>query len=208
VRSLAALCLSLMLASAATAGPSFDCERAVSDVEKVLCQDDGPATGGGGAWLDRQLARLYAIANERIPAEKRVSFVAAQRKFLRDRDDCFSRPRCRIEDVYRERLKAVARAMNDERAFQVFEGAGQLQIVRYGKTASLSIWTVGGNDHVCQFEQDDLPLGEDGVVRFYDEVMSFRIVVGPVGNTLQVTTEGHEHCGARASMDGTYVPQK
>jgi uncharacterized protein len=213
VRSLAALGLSLMLTSAAIAGPSFDCEKATSDVEKVICQDDGPITGGGSAWLDRQLARLYAIAKERLPPKERSSLVAAQQKFLRDRDACFARPRCRLEGVYRARLTAIARAMGDDRAFQVFGAGGQLQtgqlqIARFGKSAAISIWTVGGNDHVCQFEQDGLPLGDDGAVRFYDEQLTFRIVVAPVEGGLQVTTEGHEHCGARASMDGIYTLQK
>ncbi len=214
MHSLAALCLSVMLTSVAIAGPSFDCEKATSDVEKVICEDDGPITGGGSAWLDRQLARLYAIAKERVPVEKRALLVAAQRKFLQDRDACFSRPRCRMDDVYRKRLKAIARAMNDDQAFQTLRGAGRaaddgrLQIARYGNTASLSIWTVGGNDHVCQFEQDDLSLDADGVVRFYDEQLTFRIAVAPVEGGLQVTTEGHEHCGARASMDGTYTLQE
>jgi uncharacterized protein len=206
VRSLAALYVSLVLTVAATAAPSFDCEKAVSDVEKFICQDDGPITGGGSAWLDSQLARLYAIAKERISTEKKASFVDDQRKFLQDRDTCFARRGCRIEDTYRARLKSVARAMSDDHAFQVFAGAGGLQIARYGKTASLSIWTVGGNNHACQFEKDDLPLGDDGVVRFDDEEMQFHIVVAPVGDALRVTTEGGAgYCGARASMNGTYV---
>lgn len=204
LRAIAFIALTVALASSASADPSFDCEKAESDVEYLLCHDDGPASGGGGAWLDRQLAHLYVIAKKRVP-EKRAWLVASQRRFLKDRDACSKRRGCRFEDTYRKRLKAVARAMNDERAFQVFRGAGQLQIARYGTTASLSISSVGGNDHICQFEQDDLPLGEDGVVRFYDEELAFRIVVAPVGNALQVATEGHAHCGARASMDGLYT---
>lgn len=213
MRTFAALCLSLLLVSAANADPSFDCEKAVSDVEKFICQDDGPIVGGGSAWLDRQLAGLYAIAKERMNSEQRASLAATQRKFLQDRDACFSRPGCRMEDVYRARLKAVAHAMNDEQAFQTLSGAGrssddgQLQIARYGDTASLSIWTVGGNGHVCQFERDDLPVDADGVVRFHDEKLTFRITVAPIAGGLQVTTEGHEYCGARASMDGKYQLQ-
>lgn len=204
MRKLVMLCLSLILASAAYAGPSFDCEMAASDVEKVICHDDGPVTGGGSAWLDRQLARLYMIAKARVRPEERASLVAAQRQFLSDRDACFARRGCRIEDVYRKRLKSVARSMNEDQAFQVFGGAGELQIARYGTTASLSIWTIGGNDHVCQFEQDDLPLDDGGAVRFHDSELAFNIAVVPVGQALQVTTEGYAYCGARASMAGTY----
>ena len=209
IRTLATLALFAFggLVFSARAEPSFDCVKATTKTGKHICSDDGPITGGGHQWLDRQLARLYAMAKQKIPKAQFAALVESQRRFLKERGACdLAGAGCEIVEVYRKRLSEVARFVDVPDAFAIFKREyGELQIARFGATASVSIWTVGGNAHACQFEEDDLPQGGKGVVRFRRGNSQCRLDVIPDGDDLRVEThECFEFCGARASLDGMY----
>lgn len=82
-----ALVLVLVCAAAARAeeGPSFDCAAAESTAETLVC--GGPEL----AQLDRETARLYALAIDgpHMNPERRRELVAAQRGWIKGRDDCW-----------------------------------------------------------------------------------------------------------------------
>jgi uncharacterized protein YjbI with pentapeptide repeats len=61
------------------AAPAFDCARAATEVERLICGDEG----GRLRALDRLVANLYRRAAERDP-----DALAAQRIWLRERDRC------------------------------------------------------------------------------------------------------------------------
>lgn len=90
--------IALLAMAAAASGPSFDCARARTKIEHVICASDELGA------LDREEARLYRLALAG-PAQERGGLVARQRQFLRDRDQCVEEettdtvPQC-VRDAY------------------------------------------------------------------------------------------------------------
>jgi uncharacterized protein len=81
----AVLLLALLAPGVEAAAPSFDCARAESAAEKLVCSD--PTLGA----LDQELARLFALARDDkdLAAEQRSTLVAMQRGWIKGRDDCW-----------------------------------------------------------------------------------------------------------------------
>ncbi len=114
---LAALLVAVPVAAGA-ADPSFDCAKAESSVEKLVCADSQLAA------LDREMARLYGLAHDgpRSTAPARQDLVAFQRGWTKRRDDCWKAEHLRrcVLDRYVERIAdlragyADARAADDE----------------------------------------------------------------------------------------------
>lgn len=64
--------------------PSFDCAKAEKNAEKLVCGDGGLAT------LDREVARLYALAADALNATPGFEqLLDTQRKWIEQRDTCF-----------------------------------------------------------------------------------------------------------------------
>ena len=80
----------------AMAPPSFDCAKAESAAEKLVCGDAELAA------LDRQLATRYAERKDVDPA--------VQRGWAKGRDDCWKQPDLRlcVQEAYRTRLVELA----------------------------------------------------------------------------------------------------
>lgn len=79
-------------------GPSYDCIRASSETEHLVCND--PELWGP----DRAMAVLYAIHRESAAPEVRTRLRNAQRSWIGWRDGCGSDSVC-VTEVYRQRLK-------------------------------------------------------------------------------------------------------
>jgi len=79
-------------------GPSFDCSKARSRIDRSICADSSLAA------LDRRLAELFAIAQAQTldPGELKKT----QRKWLRGRDDCEAAD-C-IAQSYQQRIETLA----------------------------------------------------------------------------------------------------
>ena len=83
-----ALC-SPFFASAAT--PSFDCTKAKSSVETLICNDEDLAA------LDREVARLFVLARNGLSGTPRLpELIGTQRGWIRARDDCWRQPDARV----------------------------------------------------------------------------------------------------------------
>jgi uncharacterized protein len=83
-----ALC-SPFMASAAT--PSFDCTKAKSSVETLICTDEDLAK------LDREVARLFVLARNGLRGTPRLpELIGTQRGWIRARDDCWRQPDARV----------------------------------------------------------------------------------------------------------------
>ncbi|MCC4597209.1 lysozyme inhibitor LprI family protein [Xanthomonas campestris pv. phormiicola] len=78
-----ALALAWMPTAAAV---SFDCAKASSAVERLLCTD--PRLDAADEWLARRYAALLAV----VPAAQRQGVRSAQQAWLAQRDDCLSQP--------------------------------------------------------------------------------------------------------------------
>ena len=110
-----ALC-SPLLASAAT--PSFDCTKAKSSIETLVCMDEALAK------LDREVARLFVLVRNVLrPTPSRLpELIGTQRGWIRARDDCWRQADARVcvLETYAIRIHelregyAVARAQAPE----------------------------------------------------------------------------------------------
>lgn len=81
-------------------GPSFSCDRAVSEIEKMIC---GAQEYGLHGW-DRQLAQVYADLKARDP-----SIIADQRKWLASRKQC--KDSVCLSRLYGARVETLLRRM-------------------------------------------------------------------------------------------------
>ena len=95
---LGTLALMPLLACAAT--PSFDCTKAHSATEQLVCQDAGLAA------LDNELAALYPKALSQLSAEQQKTEKAMQRGWIKGRNDCWKGQDLRqcVEDNYLLRI--------------------------------------------------------------------------------------------------------
>jgi uncharacterized protein len=73
------------LLPAHAASPSFDCTKAESAAEMLVCQDEELAK------LDREIARLFTLANNgsRIAPNRRAELIGSQRGWIKWRDSCW-----------------------------------------------------------------------------------------------------------------------
>ncbi|TMJ18456.1 MAG: hypothetical protein E6G92_00980 [Alphaproteobacteria bacterium] len=71
----------IALLQLAAAGPSFDCARARTDIERSICAHAELAA------LDREEARIYGIARV-VPRADRAALLKRQRDFLEERNTC------------------------------------------------------------------------------------------------------------------------
>ena len=83
----------IALLQLAATGPSFDCARAHTDIERTIC-----ANAELGA-LDREEARIFGIARV-VPQADRAVLLKRQRDFLRDRNSCPDAAAECIRDAY------------------------------------------------------------------------------------------------------------
>ncbi len=81
-------------------GPGFDCAKATSEVEKLLCRDAALAA------LDRELAAQYQKVLAATRGEERERLTAVERGWVKGRDECWKDDQARrcIEEAYRTRL--------------------------------------------------------------------------------------------------------
>jgi len=77
----AALCI--QAAAAWSANPSFNCAKASSSVEKLICNDAELAD------LDRSLSSLYSRVMENSSAADQKRLKTEQRGWVKGRDDCW-----------------------------------------------------------------------------------------------------------------------
>lgn len=102
----------------AAEGPSFDCGKAESGAEKLVCGDARLAE------LDRETARLYRLALDgpEMTADGRKALVATQRGWVKGRDDCWkaAEPGTCVADAYFDRIaelrQGYAGARSDDAA--------------------------------------------------------------------------------------------
>jgi uncharacterized protein len=84
----------------APSGPTFDCTKAASKVETLICGDAALAT------LDRRLADVYARAIAESPAHEAATQKALQGGWIKGRDQCWKSadPKACVRQEYRSRI--------------------------------------------------------------------------------------------------------
>src|SRR5690242_20034424 len=124
---------------AASAAPSYDCNKAQSVSEKEVCRVPELQ------WFDRQLAHLF---ND-VKAKGGAQVVADQRAFLTKREACGTNLEC-LEHVYQERLKMLAKlsdVWDPVGQFKPTQFGGEMWVVRFGFTGAIELVTVGDGGH-------------------------------------------------------------
>lgn len=114
---LSALAVTMAPAAAAEKGPSFDCGKAATDVEKAICDDRDLSR------LDRDLGAYYQAALKMLVAKPQIrkEVADAQLAWIRKRDETCRLPvghtrktvpllPC-LRNTYEERLMALARTV-------------------------------------------------------------------------------------------------
>jgi uncharacterized protein len=88
---------------AQAASPSFNCAKASSSVEELICNDAELAE------LDRSLASLYSAVLKNTPAGEQKMLKAEQRGWIKGRDDCWKSDDMRgcVASEYRYRIDAL-----------------------------------------------------------------------------------------------------
>ncbi len=114
VRALIALPGNQSLAVADYDKPSFACDRALTPVERIICDPD--------QWqlkrLDREMAAAYSAARAKKSGEQGVAFGRAQSRWNASRSACLrstgsiTPPRC-LEALYEARIDAINEALAD-----------------------------------------------------------------------------------------------
>lgn len=94
------LLLPVSLPSLADTPPSFDCSKAHSSAEQLICKDAGLAA------LDNELAALYPKALANFSPEQAKTEKATQRGWIKGRNECWKDqdPRQCIESSYQMRI--------------------------------------------------------------------------------------------------------
>ena len=95
--------VSLAIAPAASAAPSFSCGGNLAPTEAVICSDNSLAT------LDRELAAAYARMYASFPASERGTLTAVQKGWLAQRNACRTDKTC-IRNAYQARLRQLGGA--------------------------------------------------------------------------------------------------
>jgi uncharacterized protein YecT (DUF1311 family) len=126
-RVLTLLCVTLATPLAAQDGPSFDCAKAESGAEKLVCADAELAR------LDRLVADRYGAALETVRGldagaeEAEATLKAMQRGWIKGRDECWKAEdeRACVEDAYlRREGELVAQSMLEEPTGTAFWACG------------------------------------------------------------------------------------
>jgi uncharacterized protein len=186
----------------AGAAPSFDCAKARSETEKLIC--NYPPF----EWSDRQMARLYALALKEVPPSKRAPLIESQRHFLIARDAC--RTVGCVTALYEGRLKALAALVNVHDAYATFArgDTGGIRIARFGYDGAVDLWASADNGYDCEFRQDNLLQTGKGVLRWRQTSgrSECRLDIIPDGDDMRIEVKGcRSYCGPDARMDGTYT---
>jgi uncharacterized protein len=85
-----------------TPNPSFDCARAGTSTEKAICSSDSLAT------YDREIARSFSTARDRLDASAADDLLQGQRAWLRKRNTCGGNRSC-LEATMRKRAAYLQR---------------------------------------------------------------------------------------------------
>lgn len=208
---MALLFLPLFGASPAT-GPSFDCHKAQSFVEKSICSDEALAA------LDLRMSEAFkSVVSQSAPA---TSLRAEQREWIKVRDAC-TEIAC-IKASYESRLGVLeswdpqgvkeldSMVGTHQRASRCAECKPDcMQVKRISATrAQLFVFASGANSHACGAESLELvslfPIrfaNADGAIEV--EVDGGKLILHEV----QSDRIGSAFCGANASLDDLAFPK-
>ncbi len=228
---LAALLAGLLLAAApaaAESGPSFDCAKAASKVERQICDD----------WMlssyDRSLAELYKGLRAELDSKGQETLKAEQRAWLKqERNACETakataetdaegaRAAC-LYTAYEGRLLVLAQQLelvldgsnpgegwSSSYSYDDGFSSGGLTVLRMPTGFAFQILTVSGpSAHICDIAGTDLEEGPDLLLWQDPDAGQCRVTFARVDGGVAVSsTACQDLCGAHGYFDATYKAQ-
>jgi uncharacterized protein len=100
------------LSPASAAAPSFDCAKAQTSIEQLVCADEDLAK------IDREVARLFVLARNELRESPRLAeLIGTQRGWIRARDDCWRQSDARVcvLESYANRIQELREGYADTR---------------------------------------------------------------------------------------------
>lgn len=104
-----AVCAALLAEPADAATPSFDCDRAASQIETLICGDDALAS------LDMRLARMFARALSASDSGTVLDLRTEQRDWRTGLEECGKQPspRACVLAAYEARVRTMAKGASN-----------------------------------------------------------------------------------------------
>jgi uncharacterized protein len=194
--------------------PSFDCSKAKTHVEKVLCSGGNSGMG----WIDQTMADLYKAVRE-APGADAVALASSQHAWLAKRNQCKGSDEkvmnC-LTDSYRARYVELSSSYDQQHLTGQFTNKlGILDSVLFpGGNLSVNISTdVGAPSYDSCSVTFRAPLAGSAVHHVFtpeemgtDDQCAVDLKV--TGSQIDVSSkECRTLCGLSASFDGTYKRQ-
>lgn len=204
--------------------PSFDCARATTDLEKLICARPNLAA------LDRQVSAHYGAAMARLDAAGKAALRTDQRSYLRvmgtiaaEKGDYYRRvttmePAEGIASMMKARAEFLARVRRPDSSRTL--GAKWQNFFN-----SISLKPVGSDRFLVDGSGADpytarwICTVQQGIAQFQDGVLTMEGIVSREGSDLRFTRQGDTlkvveifatddeqsgYCGHRGSFEGTY----
>ena len=193
--------LSLTLFANITA-PSFDCKKANSKIEKMICSDDNLSK------IDVEMYTQYKKLRDRLDKKMKKKLLKEQRVWLKSRAKCKDVD-CILKSYYKrvDTLKHwyyANRIKGDNFAGEyLYFGSiyAELKITKKRKdTYQYTLTVVGGNNHLCVIEEPKEILLKDNILT------DLPITIENKSNKLIIHDKdgefAKEGCGANMWVDG------
>lgn len=190
--------------------PSFDCAKAKTQVEKVLCS--GGDSGMG--WIDQTMADLYKAVRE-APGADTAALAASQRAWLAKRNECKGSDvkvmNCLI-DSYRARYLELSASYDEKRITgQYANDAGVVDTVLF-PDGNLSV-NISTSGPAPTYDSCSVtfraPLDGDAAHHVFtpDETGTddqCTVDMKVTGSRIEIPRDCRVFCGNSASFDGIY----
>lgn len=201
--------------SAQKARPSFDCAKAATSVEKLICAEPDIAR------LDRLMAGIHKRAVASLDGNKKL--VRDHKHWLGTRKDCIAGDHAAqvdcLRNSYKDHIAYLAPAVETDGPV-IWEGtyhyvrknlSGELKITKAADgTYSITGATVANNStaHNCGIELEKGVLN-DATLNWNDEISECKVKMGRIGDSLLVEYEcvggANPNCGLSAAWDRLWV---
>ncbi|MBN2825620.1 MAG: DUF1311 domain-containing protein [Campylobacterales bacterium] len=191
--------LSSLLISFVSAA-SFDCQKASSDVEKLICSDSQLSL------LDEDLAKAYKSALQKDPTRIKTQ----QQRWLKyTRNDCITLD-C-LTDAYRLQIDRLnGNTLRQERSRSKWAGEYTMDgdTLTIEPSLHFSYSSIGGNEHLCIIEGKFTEVM--GKLKFDDNNDDCHITVAINAANMDVNiTPCRYYCGANAyTTSGNFIKKQ
>jgi uncharacterized protein len=194
------VCIMLLFSASFAWGASFDCQKAVSHSEKLICSNTQLSQ------LDEDLAQSYKIARQ---ISNKEQLKKEQIRWLKRERNACQDVACLIQAYQRRitELDSLYSLYTGEYALEDDDDycSGGMTVTQKQRKLSVSVETVcGPSYHTCDFEGSGTIRNGTAVLASPDDPTE-KVTALFHGNMAEIHQASQLWCGLNASMVGTYV---